>query len=158
MKKIGVFVSEKFQFLEVKFSIYLNRSVFVMSKFSSLAIQNSPGKILIRLREYAGLFNIRRMNIPRVHFLTLWLSCLWLPAFYPLQVALLITSLLQNKRIQGSTYFPVLIDPFSEEDKTIVTFLHHENTPIQIFWEFYHHKTKTSIWKYLVVFIFLLKT
>ena len=30
MKSIGVFVSENFQFLEVKFSIYLNRSVFVM--------------------------------------------------------------------------------------------------------------------------------
>ena len=30
MKNIGVFVSENFQFLEVKFSIYLNRRVFVM--------------------------------------------------------------------------------------------------------------------------------
>ena len=31
MKNIGVFVSENFQILEVKFSIYLNRSVFVMT-------------------------------------------------------------------------------------------------------------------------------
>ena len=31
MKNIGVFLSENFQFLEVKFSIYLNRRVFVMS-------------------------------------------------------------------------------------------------------------------------------
>ena len=30
MKNIGVFVSENYHFLEVKFSIYLNRSVFVM--------------------------------------------------------------------------------------------------------------------------------
>ena len=30
MKNIGVFVSENFQFWEVKFSIYSNRSVFVM--------------------------------------------------------------------------------------------------------------------------------
>ena len=30
MENIGVFVSENSQFLEVKFSIYLNRSVFVM--------------------------------------------------------------------------------------------------------------------------------
>ena len=30
MKNIGVFLSENFQFLEVKFSIYLNRRVFVM--------------------------------------------------------------------------------------------------------------------------------
>ena len=34
MKNIGVFVSEKFQFLEVKFSIYLNRRVFVMSSIN----------------------------------------------------------------------------------------------------------------------------
>ena len=30
MKNIRVFLSENFQFLEVKFSIYLNRRVFVM--------------------------------------------------------------------------------------------------------------------------------
>ena len=30
MKNIGVFLSENFQFLEMKFSIYLNRRVFVM--------------------------------------------------------------------------------------------------------------------------------
>ena len=33
MKNIKVFLSEKFQFLEVKFSIYLNRRVFVMCAF-----------------------------------------------------------------------------------------------------------------------------
>ena len=32
MKNIRVFLSEKFQFLEVKFSIYLNRRVFVMMR------------------------------------------------------------------------------------------------------------------------------
>ena len=32
MKNIRVFLSENFQFLEVKFSIYLNRPVFVMNK------------------------------------------------------------------------------------------------------------------------------
>ena len=31
MKNISIFLSENFQFLEVKFSIYLNRRVFVMS-------------------------------------------------------------------------------------------------------------------------------
>ena len=30
MKKYQIFLSENFQFLEVKFSIYLNRRVFVM--------------------------------------------------------------------------------------------------------------------------------
>ena len=32
MKNIRVFLSQNFQFLEVKFSLYLNRRVFVMSK------------------------------------------------------------------------------------------------------------------------------
>ena len=32
MKNMRVFLSEKFQFLEVKFSLYLNRHVFVMNK------------------------------------------------------------------------------------------------------------------------------
>ena len=42
MKNIGVLVSENFQFLEVKFSIYLNRSVFVMIgiKHGFLCINN----------------------------------------------------------------------------------------------------------------------
>ena len=31
MENIGVFVSENVQFLKVKFSIYLNRRVFVMT-------------------------------------------------------------------------------------------------------------------------------
>ena len=31
MKNIRVYLCEKFQFLEVKFSIYLNRRVFVMT-------------------------------------------------------------------------------------------------------------------------------
>ena len=32
MKNIRVFLSQNFQFLEVKFSLYLNRRVFVMLK------------------------------------------------------------------------------------------------------------------------------
>ena len=32
MKNIRVFLYENFQFLEVKFSIYLNRRVFIMNK------------------------------------------------------------------------------------------------------------------------------
>ena len=32
MKNIGFFLSENFQFLEVNFSIYLNRRVFVMGQ------------------------------------------------------------------------------------------------------------------------------
>ena len=32
MKKISKFLSENFQFLEVKFSVYLNRRVFIMKQ------------------------------------------------------------------------------------------------------------------------------
>ena len=38
MKDIGVFVSENFQFFEVTFSIYLNRSVFVMVNMLDLTV------------------------------------------------------------------------------------------------------------------------
>ena len=34
MKKYHIFLSENFQFLEVKFSINLNRRVFLMSRFA----------------------------------------------------------------------------------------------------------------------------
>ena len=34
----------------------------------------------------------------------------------------------------------------------ILYILHYENTPIQIYWEFYHQKMKTFRWKILVVF------
>ena len=50
MKNIGVFVSENFQFLEVKFYIYLNRIVFVMlSKATALLCHcNETLSILLR--------------------------------------------------------------------------------------------------------------
>ena len=40
MKNIRVFLSENFQFLEVKFSLYLNRRVFVMG-FNEIPIYNN---------------------------------------------------------------------------------------------------------------------
>ena len=36
MKKISEFLSENFQFLVVKFSIYMNRRVFVMVRIRSI--------------------------------------------------------------------------------------------------------------------------
>ena len=41
-EKYQRFYLKIFNFLEVKFSIYLNRHVFVMRNFASLAIQNVP--------------------------------------------------------------------------------------------------------------------
>ena len=57
MKYIRVFLSENFQFLEVKFSIYLNRRVFVMrvrghvsiSSLSTLSFTSSPFLALLSL-------------------------------------------------------------------------------------------------------------
>ena len=40
MKNIRVFLSENFPFLEVKFSIYLNRRVFVMNNIENVIIQS----------------------------------------------------------------------------------------------------------------------
>ena len=40
MKNIRVFLSENFQFLEVKFSIYLNRRVFIILNFVVCRIVN----------------------------------------------------------------------------------------------------------------------
>ena len=37
-KKYQRFLSENFQFLEVKFSIYLNRHVFVMAEISFISV------------------------------------------------------------------------------------------------------------------------
>ena len=40
-EKIQIFLSENFQFLVVKFSIHLNRLVFVMVFYSTLLVFNS---------------------------------------------------------------------------------------------------------------------
>ena len=34
---------------------------------------------------------------------------------------------------------------------------HYENTPIQMYWKFYHQKMKIFRWKILIFFTFLLK-
>ena len=39
MKKYQIFLSENFQFLEVKFSIYMNRRVFVMISADTIALR-----------------------------------------------------------------------------------------------------------------------
>ena len=48
MKNIRVFLSENFQFLEVKFSIYLNGRVFVMDSRSMLLLL-CPGSLFLCL-------------------------------------------------------------------------------------------------------------
>ena len=41
---------------------------------------------------------------------------------------------------------------------TMLVIANYENTPIQIYWEFYHTKMKIFRWKILIFFLFLLKT
>ena len=51
MKKISEFLSENFKILEVKFSIYLNRSVFVLQRILQWS-DGAPDWGLIYLRRY----------------------------------------------------------------------------------------------------------
>ena len=51
MKNIRVFLSENFQFLEVKFSIYLNRRVFVMRKRSDAAEYDQTSQNVVERRK-----------------------------------------------------------------------------------------------------------
>ena len=57
MKNIRVFLSENFQFLEVKFSIHLNRCVFVMQDtFCHVhGFCECTAHTVIRLHRFAGL-------------------------------------------------------------------------------------------------------
>ena len=50
--KISVFLSENFQFLELKFSIYLNRYVFVM--YQNCIIENNNNNNNTYLVRYLG--------------------------------------------------------------------------------------------------------
>ena len=50
MKNIRFFLSENFQFLEVKFSVYLNRRVFVMSLYFL---------VICVLETYSRIFNYK---------------------------------------------------------------------------------------------------
>ena len=56
--KISEFLSENFQFLMVKFSIYLNRHVFVMVPWNDLSrIQNKPHFYIVKLG-FTGVYII----------------------------------------------------------------------------------------------------
>ena len=56
MKNIGVFLSEIFQFLEEKFSMYLNRRVFVMHSYGSQAHRGSTCGFLLLCHQTAIKF------------------------------------------------------------------------------------------------------
>ena len=56
MKKYQRFLSENFQFLEVKFSIYLNRRVFVM--LCSDTVRRHPTLSLVKYEVIIGPFGL----------------------------------------------------------------------------------------------------
>ena len=58
MWKISEFLSENFQFLEVKFSIYLNRRVFVMSLFVILCLLLTLCGIVLSPEHFLDIFTI----------------------------------------------------------------------------------------------------
>ena len=45
---MGLLFSEKFQVLEVKFSIYLNRGVFVMQSLAEFWLQQDSNRVIIK--------------------------------------------------------------------------------------------------------------
>ena len=58
MKNIGIFLSENFQFLVVKFSIYFNRRVFVMEwNLAHVLIEPRLIKVFKTLILYLPFFN-----------------------------------------------------------------------------------------------------
>ena len=61
MKIIRVFLSENFQFLEVKFSIYLNRRVFVMAQ-SVARLPADPGITITKTRLFKYVENFTSKN------------------------------------------------------------------------------------------------
>ena len=56
MKNIGIFLSENFHFLEVKFSVYLNRHVFVMLRPVTISIQYVKPLISVLFRPVTRSF------------------------------------------------------------------------------------------------------
>ena len=58
MKSKSVFLSENFQFLMVKFLVYLNRRVVIVS-LCICVIQGSP--IMYSKNRYAGIYTIRQV-------------------------------------------------------------------------------------------------
>ena len=74
MKNIGDFVSENFQFLEVKFSIYLNRCVFVMRNINVHLLYVLAGSMLGKIfsRRHFDVFSFPQ----NIGFLTFNVACL----------------------------------------------------------------------------------
>ena len=68
MKNITVlFLSENFQFLEVKFSIYLNRRVFVMMKKLSKELGRIKGTLANSVGPDQGLYCLHKFQDFRIH-------------------------------------------------------------------------------------------
>ena len=66
MKNITFFLSENFMFLEVKFSIYLNRRVFVMPPLFLRGLLQKPTDLDLHCWQRRGISGISRtrVNVP----------------------------------------------------------------------------------------------
>ena len=70
--KISVFLSENFHFLVVKFSVYLNRLVFVMSHFSwSGLVLKAVKDIKIRCVSVISLITNKRLGTTKSSVLSI---------------------------------------------------------------------------------------
>ena len=111
LKNIRFFLYENFQFLEVKFSIYLNRRVFVMVRL-----------ICAQLGKLQCLLTTTRQH------------------FYPKFFGLVLLTKSKFRLLQQNMYNYQCVDAAAIRIKIIKKMsrkcYHYENTPIQIYWKF----------------------
>ena len=77
MKNYQSFLSENFQFLEMDFSIYLNRRVFVMVKNKRRNIFKSSSAFIIVSRLKLKTFNLRNLSNVLAPSKALTICCGW---------------------------------------------------------------------------------
>ena len=131
MKKYQNFSSVNFQFLEVKFSIYLNRRVFVMRAAYKLA-KHQPSMVV----NLNFLFNFATVSVSSD-----WMTALCSGMFMTINVF--------GRATRGSVCGFLVF---------WLQTCHYENMPIEICWKFYHQNSKIFRQKIPIFFIFLLKT
>ena len=102
MKNIGVFLSENFQFLEVKFSIYLNRRIFAMLMLYAEKCAGFSGPFFPAYGKKIIFESYPWYVLTGIHCQGRQLS------------QILFCSLLKREPLKRKNLFPLRIDSFSE--------------------------------------------
>ena len=107
MKNIRIFLSENFPFLVVKFSIYLNRRVFVMLRMQRFFIWTTNSDQTARIHRLIWVFSWRTCN--KVRLLELLATQLG-----PRLVICLVSTKIYNTRLRHTKFFTSLL-PLSQK-------------------------------------------